>query len=44
MKTSARNFLTGTITAIRTGMTTDEVELAINPYQPVGTLFKLRGA
>ena len=29
MKTSARNFLTGTITAIRTGMTTDEVELAI---------------
>lgn len=29
MKTSARNFLTGTITAIRTGMTTDEVELAV---------------
>jgi molybdate transport system regulatory protein len=29
MKTSARNFLSGTITAIRSGVTTDEVELAI---------------
>jgi molybdate transport system regulatory protein len=38
MKTSARNFLTGTITAIRTGMTTDEVEIAVGDDRVCATM------